>query len=205
MPSHQAVGAAVLLAISVGAPALAASARFDLDVDPEDVQVYVDGSHRGEADDFDDSPDYLWLPPGEHALEFRLRGYQTLQVLLVARSGEERRLGYDLRKGSSADVRVVDLRPSGSAGGPAPPMPPGDPAAANVRFLVQPADAAVWVDDIFLGAAASFDGSKQIAHLPPGRHAVELTRPGYRTSVLTLQMRAGEERTVRVTMEPQPE
>jgi hypothetical protein len=59
----------------------------DTDVSPEHAELWLDGVYIGVADDFDGNPDYLYLGRGDYKLEFRLGGYQTLQVNVQGRSG----------------------------------------------------------------------------------------------------------------------
>jgi hypothetical protein len=51
---------------------------LDLDLRPEEVQVWLDGTLIGIADHFDGWPRYLWLDQGTYDLVFYLPGYQTL-------------------------------------------------------------------------------------------------------------------------------
>lgn len=51
---------------------------LDLDVEPETVEVYVDGQRVGTADDFDGFPSYLWLEKGTYDVVFYQEGYVTL-------------------------------------------------------------------------------------------------------------------------------
>ena len=47
----------------------------------------------------------------------------------------------------------------------------------RVRLEVRPDDASVYVDDEFRGTARD----ARILNLPPGRHLIELVRPGFAT------------------------
>lgn len=51
---------------------------LDLDVSPEQAEIYVDGNLVGRADDFDGFPDYLWLEKGTYDVVIYLEGYQTI-------------------------------------------------------------------------------------------------------------------------------
>jgi hypothetical protein len=51
---------------------------LDLDVWPEEVEVYVDGERVGIADDFDGCPSFLWLPHGTYDVVFYHPGFRTL-------------------------------------------------------------------------------------------------------------------------------
>ncbi len=60
---------------------------MDTDVSPEKARVILDGEDIGKADNFDGFPDYLYLTPGEHTIEFRAEGYRALLVRLTAGRG----------------------------------------------------------------------------------------------------------------------
>jgi len=51
---------------------------LDLDVTPEQAEIYVDGNLVGRADDFDGFPDYLWLEKGTYDVVIYAEGYQTI-------------------------------------------------------------------------------------------------------------------------------
>jgi hypothetical protein len=53
---------------------------IDLDVVPEEAEVYVGGALLGTADDFDGFPDYLALRPGTHVITLRHPGYEDLRL-----------------------------------------------------------------------------------------------------------------------------
>ena len=54
----------------------------------EEMEVYVDGSLAGVVNDFDSVFERLRLSPGEHVIEVKLDGYQSLQTtVFVGRGG----------------------------------------------------------------------------------------------------------------------
>ena len=59
----------------------------DLDVKPEDVEVWLDGAEVGIADDFDGNPRYLSAKPGKHLLEFRLDEMTPVRQEVDLRAG----------------------------------------------------------------------------------------------------------------------
>src|SRR5436309_798344 len=54
-------------------------------------------------------------------------------------------------------------------------------ATAEVKTLVRPNRAAVFVDDRFVGFVDQFDGPGQWLLLAPGKHRFKITLPGYKT------------------------
>ena len=80
-------------------------AVVDTDVAPEEARVLLDGKDVGEADEFDGNPGYLVLTPGVHTLQFRHKGYQTLEIELDARPGRRYEVDRTLHKGKPNEVR----------------------------------------------------------------------------------------------------
>ena len=69
----------------------------DLDVEPEEAQVFVKGHPIGTADDYDGFPRYLALRPGTRTLVFRHPGYADLKVNLQIVPGGVARVRMDMR------------------------------------------------------------------------------------------------------------
>jgi hypothetical protein len=70
--------------------------RIDLDVDPADTKVYVDGSYRGIVDDFDGFPQKLVLHAGPHQIKLVTpEGVESAQVVVI-RAGTEVSLDLEL-------------------------------------------------------------------------------------------------------------
>ena len=231
------------------------------DVTPEEALVFLDGKYIGTADDFDGTPDYLYLGPGKFHIEFRLPGYQTFATDLDVSRGQRVRLDQRLRlePGRSAldqfppESRGTPLgrvfTKHGGEGGPeaggpeaeeeAPPPPrrvpqraPRDdgwsdrgmaPAPrvapdeqmevrpeplprpvgnrARMRFRVTPEDAAVYVDDKYLGAGGDLAANPRGVVTGPGTHSITVTRPGYKTKTVDITVRIGAPVDVVVDLE----
>ncbi|MCP4663480.1 MAG: PEGA domain-containing protein [bacterium] len=182
----------------VSSDAWAGSARLDLEIEPDDADVYLDGTYQGEVDKFDGHPDYLWVKPGRHRLEFRKRKYQSLRILFEAKADERKRFPQKLYKHREGEPKLVELNML-----PAPSRPRSQ--VAFLKFLVEPADAALWIDGTLWGAAEQYDGNPEKAKVSSGTHKIELTRPGYRTHAAEIRLGPEQERTIRVTLDPQPQ
>ncbi len=180
------------------ADAGAGSARLDLEIEPDDADVYLDGTYQGEVDKFDGHPDYLWVKPGRHTLEFRKRKYQSLRILFEVKADERKRFPQELYKHRKGEPKLVELNML-------PPASKPRSQVAFLKFLVEPADAALWIDGTFRGAAEQFDGNPERIKVSAGKHTIELTRPGYRTHTAEIRLGPEQERTIRVTLEPQPQ
>ncbi len=72
--------------------------------------------------------------------------------------------------------------------------------AGRLQLDVQPADATIYVDGQFRGTA-SVDS---VLDLAPGRHTVEIVRPGYQTEQRMVDVRIGEARSLSIALQPAP-
>jgi hypothetical protein len=95
--------------------------------------------------------------------------------------------------------------PSGAVGGDDGEAPPPPARAAErsyespsgrVRLEVRPDDASVYVDDEFRGTARE----ARIMRLAPGRHRIELVRPGFATEQREVTVVSGESQDVLVEL-----
>ena len=86
----------------------------------------------------------------------------------------------------------------GGGGYGSAPAPAPEPADAAVLLLeVVPDDASVWIDDEFRGVARDL---ARLA-LPPGRHRVEVVRPGFRTFTQEVELGPGSATALRIELE----
>ena len=225
----------------------------DTDVSPEEARVFLDGRYIGIADDFDGSPDYLYLRPGTYNLEFRLEGYEPVTVTVNAKPGSKvdlknklvkiagakqygsyetpppegglqrywgkKRDGTDEALDNSRHDRYsepneVEATPDGAHYAPPPPPPPnqGDLRqdewrqsrprhGARLLMMIKPDDAAVYLDDRFIGTAAEVGGVDQAVPLAPGKHTVTVSRPGFKDKTVEVEVLAGEVKRVDVALE----
>jgi hypothetical protein len=81
------------------------AARLGLHVRPRKADILMDGNDVGEARDYDADFRPLWLSPGDHLLELRYPGYQTLRIRMDLGKGQASVLHYKLRAGSGLDER----------------------------------------------------------------------------------------------------
>jgi hypothetical protein len=70
--------------------------------------------------------------------------------------------------------------------------------SARIVLDVAPADASVYVDGRFRGLV----GDLRSLTLTPGRHRVEIVRPGHAVFEEEIEVREGEDRPIRVTLAP---
>jgi len=243
----------------------AAWAVIDTDVSPDEARVYLDGRYIGISDDFDGSPDYLYLRRGHYRLEFKLDGYETKTVEIDAQPGRKLQIEEKLHKipgskrygsyetptpeggvrrffgkraGSPQTVPEEEAAPPDSSapndrGGPPPAIqgegrsetsgddgwrapdkekqvspPPragsesgSKSVRSRLRLHVEPADAAVYVDDHFVGTAEEVGSLERGIAVSPGKHTVTASRPGYRDRSVDVEVGPGESQPVEVALE----
>ena len=72
---------------------------------PRKADVYLDGTLRGRAKDFDSEWHPLFVKPGEHEVRLAYHGYQTLKLELDTGRGMSYTLHERLHKGEGIDPR----------------------------------------------------------------------------------------------------
>lgn len=162
-----------------------------LRVQPEDTRVFVDGDYAGTVDDFDGSFQRLRLPPGRHEIALKLEGYATHRIHAYVASDHTIEIRHRMLPGSGEDERgdldrdvgAYDEALRGQRGG-------------ALRLSVRPGDAVVYVDGQFSGAG------RQVLDLPPGRHRIEVVRPGFRTFERTIEVEDDRAGRLDVQLEP---
>ncbi len=180
-------------------------------VDPERTKVYVDGYYAGTVDDFDGMFQRLYVAPGRHDISFKLDGYRTHVVKVFVTADHTVKIRHDMAKGMgeetvedltqgrqdepyrmSSDERARDL------GSPRREDERRDARdSGTLRLDVRPSDASIYVDGEFYGNARR---SASLT-LPPGRHRIEVVRPGYRTVEREIEVVAGRSESVSIDLE----
>jgi len=195
---------------------------IDTDVSPERAMVYVDGEYVGSADDFDGYPRYLSVEPGEHTLSFQAEGYHAATKTVKVPQGALLRFDMALQKpgknspppkDDDAKMIVPPPRPvpqpsaeSGAQGGVAlAPDEEGDEAPkgqpGTMKLHVVPGDASIYLDGEFIGTGDSLARLHGSLRLDPGRHVVEVARPGYRTEKKDLTVKPGSHAPLEILLD----
>ncbi|HEU5250106.1 MAG TPA: PEGA domain-containing protein [Thermoanaerobaculia bacterium] len=78
----------------------------------------------------------------------------------------------------------------------------GEAEQSDTRIVleIQPADASVYLDDRFIGAASELGSDGGVA-VAPGHHTLIVSRPGYRDRRVEVDVSPGETENVRITLE----
>jgi hypothetical protein len=181
-------------------------------VQPKDARVYVDGYYAGEADDFDGLFQRLRISPGRHEIGLKLDGYRSQTFKVYVPYDQTVKVHYKMVKGTGEDVSqtignpeevaryerratAAAVREAGDEDDDDAGYDGRDREADQrgerglVRLDVRPADASVYVDGAFRGTGREL---RQL-RLTPGRHQVEVVRPGYRTIAREVDVRSGED------------
>ena len=80
---------------------IAGYGAVDLNVKPNQADVWADGKYVGEARDLDGYPSYLWLADGPHKLAIYKGGYKTFEEEIAVRRGVKTDLKVRLEPGES--------------------------------------------------------------------------------------------------------
>ena len=186
-------------------------------VDPERTKVLVDGYYAGTVDDFDGMFQRLYVAPGRHDVTFKLEGYRTHRVRVYVTEDHTVKIRHNMEKGSGEDT-LEDLtegredppyRMSDEGRAGRPSQDPRDDRearpyderrdardAGTLRLEVRPDDASIYVDGEFYGSARRAGSIV----LPPGRHRVEVVRPGFRTVEREVEIQPGRTETVSIDL-----
>ena len=164
-----------------------------LQVEPDEARVFVDGYYAGIADDFNGGSERLRVPGGRHEIVLKLEGHRTHRIEVYVPVGQTLRIRHRMVGGTGEDVE--DLTPDGyrdetrgrrdqdqhgALSGAGPDRERGESAqhgSGELRLSVRPGDAVIYVDGEFRGPGRQV----RRLELPPGRHSIEVVRPGFQT------------------------
>jgi len=121
--------------------------------------VWVDGQYVGYLKELKGSKKILLLP-GEHLITVRQDGYRDFEQHIEIRPGEKKVVYVEMQKGPTAVMPTV---------------------TAEVKLAVNPPRAAVFVDGLFVGHVAEFQGLGRGLLVAPGTHTIRIALPGYQT------------------------
>src|SRR5258706_7380680 len=130
--------------------------------------VWVDGQYVGYLKELNGSKKVVLLP-GQHEIAVKQAGYLDFTQKIILEPGQKHLIHVAMQKNPAAQYPDT---------------------TAQVKILVSPNRAAVFVDDQFVGHVDEFDGPGQALLLAPGKHRVKITLPGYRTFETELNLLA---------------
>ncbi len=187
------------------------SASLRVLVDPSEARVYVDGYYAGVVDDFDGLLQRLHVSPGRHDVTFKLEGYKTHRMRVYVGPDATLKLHHEMQKGTGETFEDLSggappreretrrERDEDEDDDPAEPSAETEPSGefGRLQLTVEPEDASVYVDGAFRGTGREASSIK----LAPGRHRIEVVRPGYRTAENEIDVPAGETTKIRVILD----
>ena len=88
-------------------------------------------------------------------------------------------------------------RPAHELSGPAAVAAPQQ---ASLMFSVEPVDAAIYLDDQFIGIADELNGAAEGIPVRPGKHTIIASRPGFKSRTLEIDVAAGDSERVDVSL-----
>jgi hypothetical protein len=121
--------------------------------------VWVDGQYVGYLKELKGSKKVLLLP-GEHVIIVRQDGYQDFTQQVLVEPGQK---------------QVVSVVMQKAPTGPIPQV------TAEVKIVVNPSRAAVFLDGLFVGHVGEFEGAGRGMLVAPGPHRIKIALPGYQT------------------------
>jgi hypothetical protein len=136
-----------------------------------DAGVWLDGQYVGFVKDLE-GRGRLALVPGSHDLLFKLVGYDDVAGTVVVEPGTRKR--YRVSMSEQAGVTYPDRANT-----------------AQLRLSVKPDDAAIFVNDSYVGHVDRFGGRGGM-RLSPGTYRFTIALPGYKPFNTELTLRAGQ-------------
>jgi hypothetical protein len=140
--------------------------------------VWIDGQYVGYLRELKGSKKLLLLP-GEHEITVRQGGYLDFVQKISVRAGEKQSINVKMGK----DTRVQLPR-----------------ITAEIKLDVKPNRAAVFVDGVFVGHVAEFEGIGKALLVSPGQHAIRITLPGYQTFDTSIDLVANQKSEIKTEM-----
>lgn len=140
--------------------------------------VWVDGQYVGYLSELKGSKRLLLLP-GEHQITVRQGGYLDFNQKVVAEAGQKQTIDVKMEK----DTRIA--------------LPK---ITAQIKLDVKPARAAVFVDGVYVGHIAEFEGVGRAMLVAPGRHKIMISLPGYQTFETDIDLVANQKSAVKTEL-----
>jgi hypothetical protein len=121
--------------------------------------VWIDGQYVGYLKELQGSKKILLLP-GEHEIVVKQGGYKDFSQKVAVQPGGTQVIRVAMQKDLRAQLPTV---------------------TAEVKLSVVPQRAAVFVDGVFMGHVAEFDGIGRALLVAPGQHKITISLTGYQT------------------------
>jgi hypothetical protein len=143
-----------------------------------DAGVWIDGEYLGYVKELKGNKKVL-LMPGKHQIVARQAGYGDFVSDIVVEPGQ---------------TQIVSVRMALVPGASSPKI------TSELKLTVQPARAAVFLDNNYIGHAGELGGSVHALLVSPGTHHVKVELPGYQTFETDVTLLAGQKSEVKTEL-----
>jgi hypothetical protein len=140
--------------------------------------VWIDRQYLGYLDELRGAKKILLLP-GEHEITVRQGGYSDFVQKVAVRPGEKQLIRVKMERDARMQMPEV---------------------TAEIKLDVTPNRAAVFVDGLFLGHVAEFNGLGRALLVAPGKRRIVITLPGYQTFETDIELVAKQKSTIKTTL-----
>jgi len=140
--------------------------------------VWIDRQYVGYLRELKGSKKVLLLP-GEHEIMVRQGGYLDFVQKVSVRAGEKQVVNVKMEKDSRVQMPRV---------------------TAEIKLDVTPNRAAVFVDGIFIGHVAEFNGLGRGLLVEPGKRKITVSLPGYQTFETDIDLVAKQKSTIKTAL-----
>jgi hypothetical protein len=121
--------------------------------------VWIDGQYVGFLKELKGTKKLLLLP-GDHEILVRQAGYHDFEQKVAVAPGVKQELRVEMAKDTGVRYPTI---------------------TAEIKLAVEPIRAAVFVDGLFLGHVAEFEGAGHALLVAPGKRKISISLPGYKT------------------------
>jgi PEGA domain-containing protein len=132
--------------------------------------VWVDGQYLGYLDELKGTKKILLLP-GKHEIIVRQGGYKDVPIAVAVQPGQKQVFRVVMEKDTRLSVPTV---------------------TAEIKLMVNPDRAAVFVDDLFIGHVAEFRGVGKALLVAPGKRKIRISLPGYQSFATEVNLVANQ-------------
>jgi len=140
--------------------------------------VWVDRQYVGYLSELKGSKKLLLLP-GEHDITVRQGGYLDFNQNILVRAGEKQTIDVKMEKDNRVALPKI---------------------TAQIKLDVRPNRAAVFVDGVYVGHIAEFQGVGRAMLVAPGKHKISISLPGYQNFETEIDLVANQKSEIKTDL-----
>jgi hypothetical protein len=140
--------------------------------------VWVDGQYVGYLSELKGSKKLLLLP-GEHDITVRQGGYLDFNRKVLAQAGHKQTIDVKMEKDTRVQLPKI---------------------TAEIKLEVKPNRAAVFVDGVYVGHIAEFEGMGRGMLVAPGKHKITISLPGYQNFETDIDLVANQKSAIKTEL-----